>query len=388
VTGDAVTGEDAKPAHDGNPTVQDFNASPRPIPTPREAETDDCGADVGIGLATEPSDYLGGGGPETDKSYDEEEPSQDDGAHVHQTCALVSRFRAARATRPRGGRASGTTAGVSVLEIRPLEEGAKSGAEAIRAGRRVGRLVGEERDSVPGRGPHVWVGLDDHELAEDESAELYADLYSVAGDPWVRAGRLAHFVLAPADDAHLRVWFSLGFGQEQVHAERATYAEAPPQREGLSVRRATVADLELLLDLGRTIAEHQIGPPVWSGLPVPNREAHREGWAEFISDDFVYAVTLGDEPVGYAGLYEAEPGVIELSVAGTVAAARGRGAGLALVEHALNDAHENGFRNCRLDFRSTNLLASRFWLGRGFHPTHYRLRRDVQPYADAAQPES
>ena len=270
---------------------------------------------------------------------------------------------------------------MTALDIRPLDEGTKSGAEALRAGHRIGRLVGEQRDPAAGRGPHVWVGLDDHELAEGESAGLYADLYSVAGDPWVRAGRLTHFVLAPEDDAEIRVWFSLGFGQEQVHAERATNADPPPRREGLSVRRATTADLELLLDLGRTLAEHQVGPPVWSGLALPEREAHREDWAEFIADDFVYVVTLGDEPVGYTGMFEAEPGVIELSVAGTVPAARGRGAGLALVEHALHEAHENGYETCRLDFRSTNLLASRFWLGRGFRPTHYRLRRDVQPYA-------
>ena len=282
---------------------------------------------------------------------------------------------------PHGKRGSSRTASVSTLKIRLHEEGPKSGAEALRAGRRVGRLVGEERDSPPGRGAHVWVGLDDHELVEGEAVELYADLYSVAGDRWVRARRHVHFVVVPADDAQLRVWFSLGFGQEQVHAERATYADAPPQREGLTVRRATVDDLELLLDLGRTIAEHQIGPPVWSGLPLPDREVHREDWTEFVADDFVYIVALDDEPVGYAGLYGVEPGVIELSVAGTTPAARGRGAGLALVEHALYEAHDNGFETCRLDFRSTNLLASRFWLGRGFHPTHYRLRRDVQPYA-------
>jgi hypothetical protein len=34
-----------------------------------------------------------------------------------------------------------------------------------------------------------------------------------------------------------------------------------------------------------------------------------------------------------------------------------------------------------LDWRSTNLLASRFWLRAGFVPTSYRLRRGVQPYA-------
>ena len=39
------------------------------------------------------------------------------------------------------------------------------------------------------------------------------------------------------------------------------------------------------------------------------------------------------------------------------------------------------FETVELDWRSTNLLASRFWPRRGFRPTHLRLRRDVQPTA-------
>ena len=44
-------------------------------------------------------------------------------------------------------------------------------------------------------------------------------------------------------------------------------------------------------------------------------------------------------------------------------------------------AHEDGYRTVRADWRSTNLLASRFWPRLGFVPTHIRLRLDVQPTA-------
>jgi ribosomal protein S18 acetylase RimI-like enzyme len=268
-----------------------------------------------------------------------------------------------------------------LLELRAVDEDGKSGAEAVRDGRRVGRLVGEPREPAPSRGPHVWVGLDDHELAEGVAPELLADLYAAAGDPWVRAGLLSHFVVSPADEARLQIWFALGFGQEQVHAERDTSVGAPASREGVEVRRAELDDLETLLDLGRTIYQHQVGPPVWSGVTVPGRDESRDEWAEFVADDVVYLAFLDGEPVGYAGLYAVEDGAIELSVAGTTPAARGRGVGSGLVERALSDAHADGFRTCRLDYRSTNLLASRFWRSHGFRPTHVRLRRDVQPYA-------
>ena len=268
-----------------------------------------------------------------------------------------------------------------MVELRGVVEGGKSGAEALRDDVRVGRLVGEPRDPSPGRGPHVWVDLDDHELAEGESPELLADLYAEAGDPWVHAHLLSHFVVSPAVDARLQIWFGLGFGQEQVHAERDTAVDQPKAREGVEVRRATLDDLETVLDLGRTITEHQVGPPVWSGLPLPGRDDSRDDWAEFVAEDVVYLAFLDGLPVGYAGLHAAAEGVIELSVAGTTPPARGRGVGTAIVERALHDAREVGFRTCRLDYRSTNLLASRFWRGHGFRPTHVRLRRDVQPYA-------
>ena len=75
------------------------------------------------------------------------------------------------------------------------------------------------------------------------------------------------------------------------------------------------------------------------------------------------------------------PGVAHLPVAATRPDARGTGLGVALVEDALHQAHLAGFETVELDWRSTNLLAARFWPRRGFRPTHLRLRRDVQPTA-------
>ena len=51
------------------------------------------------------------------------------------------------------------------------------------------------------------------------------------------------------------------------------------------------------------------------------------------------------------------------------------GAGLALTQHVLHWAHENGYPVMTIDWRMTNLLASRFWPRRGFRPTFLRLYR-------------
>jgi ribosomal protein S18 acetylase RimI-like enzyme len=269
------------------------------------------------------------------------------------------------------------------VEIVPLSEGDKSGAEALHEGGRVAHLVGTLGEA-PSRGRHAWVGLGDHSLAAGESPELLADVYAAAGAPWVERGYLTHIVEVPAEGPLPQLFFALGFGQEQVHAAAPTRADPPSNVPGATIRRAGPADLELLLDVAGTIGEHQVGPPVWSGLPAPEREDLRADWVEFLEDDAaVILLAEGDgDAVGYAAFHAGvRPGVAHLPVAGTRPDRRGTGIGVALAEHALHRAHLAGFETVELDWRSTNLLASRFWPQRGFRPTHLRLRRDVQPAA-------
>ncbi len=269
------------------------------------------------------------------------------------------------------------------MEIVPLSEGEKSGAEALRDGERVAHLVGALGEA-PSRGRHAWVGLADHSLAAGEAPDLLADVYAAAGTAWVDAGYLTHIVEVPADGPLPQLFFALGFGQEQVHASAPTRTAEPSVLEGVTIRRARPADIELLLDVVGAIGEHQVGPPVWSGLPAPEREAMRDDWAEFLADEtaVILVAERDGAAVGYAAFYPGEhPGVAHLPVAGTRPDVRGAGFGVALVERALDEAHRGGFETVELDWRSTNLLASRFWPRRGFRPTHLRLRRDVQPPA-------
>ena len=68
---------------------------------------------------------------------------------------------------------------------------------------------------------------------------------------------------------------------------------------------------------------------------------------------------------------------VHMSVAGTRVEARGRGIGTLLTKVGLAQARAAGYRFCETDWRSTNLLASRFWPRRGFRPAAYRLVRRV-----------
>ncbi len=268
------------------------------------------------------------------------------------------------------------------MEFRPLNEDGKSGAEALRDGTRVGRIVATLGEA-PSRGRHAWVGLDDHSLADGEAPELAADLYAAAGAGWVDDGYLTHIVVVPAGSPLVEIYFALGFGQEQVHASAPARVEPPADPNGFTIRQAGPDDIELVLDLAGTISEHQAGPPVWSGLAVPAREELREDWADFLADEeaVILVAERDGDTVGYAAFYPEREGVAHLPVAGTRPDARGAGIGKALAEAALHRAALAGLATVELDWRSTNLLASRFWPRRGFVPTHLRLRRDVQPNA-------
>ena len=71
------------------------------------------------------------------------------------------------------------------------------------------------------------------------------------------------------------------------------------------------------------------------------------------------------------------PGHCYLAWAATTPAVRGTGVGLALMQAADAWAHEAGYTAMAIDWRTANLLASRFWHRRGFRPTFLRLSRTI-----------
>jgi ribosomal protein S18 acetylase RimI-like enzyme len=277
-----------------------------------------------------------------------------------------------------------------------------SGAAALRAGRLVGYMLGRRViDETWGRS--AWVRPAGCALAPDEDAELARSLYAALATPWVEQGIFFHFALLPvADPALLHAWFSLSFGIEQVYglADLAQLDLSPaPPVPGLVIRRAGPEDRQTLADFSDIIWRHQVQAPVW-GIMLPEVVAEqRTGWAELVDDAniTVWLAFLDGEPVGCQCYWPAEPadddmltpdGCCELSVAGTRPHVRGRGIGTALTRHNLAHARAAGYRTCITDWRSTNLLAARFWPRQGFRPVAYRLVRRVDQRIAWANPSA
>jgi ribosomal protein S18 acetylase RimI-like enzyme len=273
-----------------------------------------------------------------------------------------------------------------------------SGAAAVEGDQLLGYLIGDlVIDTVRGRS--AWVRPAGLALAVDQEAELARDLYAAAAPRWLAWGCFDHFAVLPvADPAQTAAWFSLSFGLEQVHAlcslDTADPA-APAAVGGVHIRRAGPGDEEVLADLSRVIRQHQAGAPVWGvALPEATAEA-RSGYAELAADTnvTVWLAERDGQALGFAAFFPAEIGAadtltpdqcVELKVAGTVPASRGLGVGRALCAHGLAQARAAGYRYCMADWRSTNLLASRFWPRQGFRPMHLRLVRRVDQRAQWA----
>ena len=265
------------------------------------------------------------------------------------------------------------------LELRPLVEGERVGAEAVRGDVRVGRLVATLAESEV-RGRHAWSALEDHELAQGEAPDLYRELYAAAAPAWVESGHLDHYVVVPVDRGVLDAWYSLSFAQQQVHGELALGPLAPAQPDGFDVRLGGPEDIEAAMTLAFTIFDHQAEGPTWAGAPAPAEDEARGSYLEYLADPGVtyFLAEREGEPLGHLALERESDTTVYLSVAATVPEARGLGVGKALTETGLAWAYEAGYSTCVTDWRAANLLSARFWPNRGFRPTAYRLYRSIR----------
>jgi len=213
--------------------------------------------------------------------------------------------------------------------------------------------------------------------------EALRDLFALqAGELGVRRFMLT----VPATDPVLvDVWFRLGFGCQAVWAVREAEPVEPVEFGG-TIRPATEDDTQAAVELGGVLAELQLQPPSFSDRPVPSVEERARELHECLGDDrFVELVAeRGGRAVGWLSLYRRPEGDlrvpaanIDLAFAATRADVRGSGVGLALTGYALAWAVEHGCRSVTVDWRSVNLLSSRFWPRRGFRPQYLRLYRSV-----------
>jgi GNAT superfamily N-acetyltransferase len=248
------------------------------------------------------------------------------------------------------------------------------GVVATRSGEVVAYLIGAAVEDRAVVGPAGCAATEPEALRD-----LYARL--AAGWP------ARHQVLVPANDAALiDPWFRLAFGCQFMLAVRETEPTTPLHFGG-SIRPGTPDDLPAVAELDRILWQLQSESPSFSGLDLAAEDFEAE-WADTWDDPELFPLhavaELDGRVVGHALLYRrpagdlrVPPENVDLAHAATLDEVRGQGVGLALTAHVIGWAHEHGFRSMTTDWRSVNLLSSRFWPRRGWRPTHLRLYRAV-----------
>jgi GNAT superfamily N-acetyltransferase len=240
-----------------------------------------------------------------------------------------------------------------------------------------GYLIGAPRED-PVWGPNVWVELAGHATQEPEEAR---DLYALAAQRWVDEGNTRHYVIVPAADAALLdAWFRLGFGQQHAVALREVPDEvASPE----GVREARADDEEALVALAPVLADHQALAPVFGPGRADWDEAElRRKVVEDTAAGDILVTERDGALVGCVYMAEAEPGLHRprcafLGWMATVSETRGSGLGTALTQASFAWARKRGYDVMAIDWRVTNLPASRFWPRRGFRTTFLRLYRSI-----------
>ncbi|MDX6452174.1 MAG: hypothetical protein QOH16_2223 [Gaiellaceae bacterium] len=251
----------------------------------------------------------------------------------------------------------------------------EEGVVATRGGEAVAYLAGEVKGEI------ATVGFGGHAASDPEALR---DLFAVLAERW-DVSRFA--VAVPASDERLiDVWFRLAFGCQFMWSVQETRPAAPVKFGG-RVRESTPDDLEATAGFDEILWLLQARSPSFSGLTVPSRNEFREEWSTLWAEDEYPAHFVAEQDgrvVGHALLYSrpegdlrVPAGNIDLAHVATLDDVRGSGVGLALAHHVLGWAHEHGFRSMTTDWRSVNLLSSRFWPRRGFRPQYLRLYRAI-----------
>lgn len=265
-------------------------------------------------------------------------------------------------------------------------------------------LIGET-DPDPHRGRSGWIRASGSAWEEGSAPDLLADLYARLAQGWVRSGIFAHYAVVPASESEaLRVWFRLAFGIEHVHAvlDLRSLSLAPLELpDGVTTRLATLSDKETLERMSDVVWRHQLEAPVWAAMLPEHAEANRAGWVELLDDPTVdvWLAFEHGQAVGSQAYYPSEmtaehllggDSTCHLAIAGTLPVARRRGIASALTHAGLAHARQRGYQFCETDWRSTNLLSSRFWPRFGFRPAFYRLHRRLDEriaWADGGERE-
>lgn len=273
------------------------------------------------------------------------------------------------------------------VDVEALAASLRSVRDGVFVATRGTQVVGHLRATVlhaADFGTAAWVNPDG--LSYDDTLALEA-LFSAAADRELKEHVSRWFVWTDTDAAPdwLELGFSLMHRRGLLALESLKSPSVAPQ--GLSIRRGTIDDLDVALELDGELSRFQSRGPSYA-LDLDD-SSQRDDWLETLEDPdaTLWLAERSGEVIAqcvtfpHPELIAIAPGTVHLSAVTVRESHRGSGVGTALVDHALAAACAGGFHIAATNWRVTNTSAGRFWTNYGFTATHVRLRRELRELA-------
>lgn len=230
---------------------------------------------------------------------------------------------------------------------------------------------------VPAHGLAIRVG-------DDDPSSIVISMLAAATPGLLEAGATRLTVDHIAADAQSLALHDAGFGRGSVFAVRAT-TPLVVHDTSVAIRIGTHLDLDSIAELSHIEFEHRFEPPVHALLPARSVSQTRELHEAVLEGGGSHLIaSMNGRDVGLLTIEHECPAPplcprgAHIGPTATRPDVRGRGVGHALVAAALDEARAAGHPSVSVDFDSANLLSRSFWLGLGFDPTGYRLRRVIR----------
>ncbi|HEX2620402.1 MAG TPA: GNAT family N-acetyltransferase [Phototrophicaceae bacterium] len=204
---------------------------------------------------------------------------------------------------------------------------------------------------------------------------FYRALYRAAAGQWAAAGCEVHAISLLANDQAAReIWFWNGFGLTGVDAIRPITPPGVAAPTGITIRPATLADVEGWVALEIEHSRHYTLPPI---SMAAHETEDADDFTTFLSqpDNSIWLAlddnTDGNTAIGFIGFQSNSFGAAaivdapdKIAITGTYIRPqyRGRRVAAAILDAALRDYESRGFKRCSVDFEAFNPEAAAFWL--------------------------
>ncbi len=261
-----------------------------------------------------------------------------------------------------------------------LQTNGFSGVVAVEGGDCVGLMCVRSIDGVgfvPAHGFAVEPGAHEPTRIVVELLAALDPVFSARGTWRVTVDHVEHpHVTTALHDA--------GFGRVGVYAVRATARVNAATL--IEVRTGSADDLDVIVALSHIELLHRFTPPIYGLDPIRTLDATRALHEELLEAGAVHLLACRDGvDVGLLTIERTAPAPRLCPPSGpyigptaTHPDARRHGVGAALVAAAIDWAAAEGSATIGVDFDSANPLSRPFWVGNGFQPTGYRVRRVIK----------